>query len=91
MHMARQRVWILGMGGMIRRTTHTVHSHLPLVLQVALVGYNDDWERVLVLHAEDLLMEGADFLKRVARSDGVDQEEALARAHVLFAHRTDCR
>ena len=66
----------------------TVHSHLPLVLQVALVGHDNDWERVLVLYTQNLLVEGADFLERVARSDGVDQEEPLARAHVLLAHGT---
>ena len=66
----------------------TVHSHLPLVLQIALVRDNDDGERVLVFHAEDLLVERADFLKRVARCDGVDQEETLSRAHVLLTHRT---
>ena len=41
----------------------TVHAHLALVLQVALVRNNDDGERVLVLHAQDLLVEGADFLE----------------------------
>lgn len=33
-------------------------------------------------------MESADFLERVARSDGVDQEEALSRTHVLLTHGT---
>ena len=69
----------------------TVHAHLPLVLQIALVGNDDDGERVLVLYAEDLLVEGANFLERIARSDGVDQEETLARAHVLLAHSTKKR
>ena len=34
-------------------------------------------------------MEGANFLERIARGDGVDQEETLARAHILFAHSTE--
>ena len=66
----------------------TVHPHLPLVFQIALVGNDDNWERVLVLHTQDLLVEGANFLKRIAGGDGVDQEEPLSRAHVLFAHST---
>ena len=64
---------------------------MPLVLQIALVSDDDNWERVLVLHTQNLLVESANFLERIAGSDGVDQEETLARAHVLFAHSTDCR
>ena len=73
---------------MRKREKRTVHSNLSVVLEVALVGDNDDWERVLVLDTQNLLVECADFLERIARRDGVDQEEALARAHVLLAHST---
>ena len=32
-------------------------------------------------------MEGADFLERVARRYGVDEEESLPCAHILLPHR----
>ena len=32
-------------------------------------------------------MEMGDFVKRAAGGDGVDEEESLAGAHVLLAHR----
>ena len=64
---------------------------MPLVLQIALVSDDDDWERVLVLHTQNLLVESANFLERIAGSDGVDQEETLSRAHVLLTHRTAFR
>jgi len=63
-----------------------VHANLTLVLEIALIGDHNDGERVLILHPEDLLVEGADFLEGVAGCDGVDEEEAFACAHVLFAH-----
>lgn len=39
---------------------------LALVLEIALVGDEDDGEDILVLDAEDLLVKGRDFLERVA-------------------------
>ena len=51
----------------------TIHAHLALVLKIALVGDDDDWERVLVLHSEYLLVEGRDFFKRVARRNRIDE------------------
>jgi len=47
----------------------TVHADLPLVLEITLVGDDDDGEGVLVFYAEDLLVEGADLLKGVAGCD----------------------
>ena len=64
----------------------TVHANLALILQVALVRNDDDGEPILVLHAEDLLVEGADLLEGAPGRDGVDEQEALARTHVLFPH-----
>jgi hypothetical protein len=80
-----------------------MRADLALVLEVALVGDDDDGEDVSVLDTQDLLMEGgaarhqceisgswradAHFLERVAARDAVDQQEALAGAHVLLAHR----
>jgi len=32
-------------------------------------------------------VEGADFLERTAGGDGIDEEEALAGAHILLPHR----
>jgi hypothetical protein len=41
---------------------------------------------ILVLDAQDLLVELGDFLKGVARGDGVDEKETFAGTHVLLAH-----
>ena len=49
------------------RPARTVHANLTLVLEVTFVRNDDDRERVLVLHPEDLLVERADFLERVPR------------------------
>jgi len=39
-----------------------------------------------ILDAENLLAEGVDFVEGAAGGDCVDEEEALASAHVLVAH-----
>lgn len=70
--------------GMIR----TVHADLALEFEVAFVCDDDDGERVLVLHAQNLLVERADFLERVPRGDRVDEQEPFAGPHVLLAHGT---
>ena len=57
-----------------------------LLLQIALVADDDDGEIVLVLDAQDLLLEGHDFFEGLARRYGVDEQEALAGPHVLFPH-----
>jgi len=64
----------------------TFCAHLPLALQIALVAHNDDGEVVLVLDAQYLLLERLDLLIALPRRDAVDQQEALARPHVLLAH-----
>jgi len=66
--------------------TTLIHADLALILQVALVRYNDHREGVLVLYAQNLLVISADLLERVPRSDRVHKEEAFACAHVLFPH-----
>lgn len=63
-----------------------MRSDLPLVVQIALVCDNNDWEILLVLYTKNLLVEDGDLIERVSRSNAVDQEEALASAHVLFSH-----
>ena len=65
----------------------TLLGNGTLLLQIALVGDDDDGEVVLVLDAQDLLLEGHDFFEGLARGYGVDEQEALAGAHVLFPHR----
>jgi hypothetical protein len=65
----------------------TLTGDLALALQIALVSDDDHGEVVLILHAQDLLLEGGDFLEALSGCDGVDQQEALARAHVLLSHR----
>lgn len=68
------------------KVTALIHSNLSFILKIALVSHDDDRERILVLHTKDLLMESANFLERIAGSDGVNEEEAFTSAHVLFAH-----
>lgn len=62
----------------LREVAALVGLHLALVLEVALVGDDDDGEVVPVLDAEDLLVERRDLLERGARGDRVNKEEALA-------------
>jgi len=64
----------------------TIHPNLSFILQIALVGNDDNRESILILDPKDLLVERADFLKRVARRDRVDEEEAFTSTHVLFTH-----
>jgi len=65
----------------------TIVRDLALVFKIALVSDNHHREVVFVLYSQDLLLEGCDFLKALARCDGVDEKETLAGAHVLLAHR----
>lgn len=65
---------------------HTLLRDCALFLQIALVGDDNDGKVVLVLDAQDLLLEGHDFFEGLARRYGVDEQEALAGAHVLFPH-----
>jgi len=71
---------------MLGQIAALIHADLTLVFQVALVGHNDHWECVLVLHTQDLLVVRAYLLEGVPGSDRVHEKEALARAHVLFPH-----
>jgi hypothetical protein len=70
------------------RGTRTIHSNLSFVFQIALVGNYDDGEGIFVFYTQDLLIESADFFKRVPRRDGVDKKETLSGAHVLLTHST---
>ncbi len=72
-----------------RKRVHTVHANLAFILEITLVRDDDDRELIHVLHSEDLLVEGADFLERVSRGDGVNEQEALSSTHVLLTHRTE--
>jgi hypothetical protein len=66
----------------------TVHANLTLELEITLVGNDNDREPVLVLDTENLLVEGSDLFKRVARGNGVNSQESLAGTHVLLTHST---
>lgn len=66
--------------------TALIHANLSLILKITLVSHDNDRERILVLHAENLLMESANFLERIAGGDGVNEEESFTGAHVLLAH-----
>jgi len=59
---------------------------LALVGKIAFVAAEDHWDVVDVLDTEDLFAEGCDFIEGAAGSDSVNEEEALASAHVLIAH-----
>jgi hypothetical protein len=69
--------------GVSRRT---FEAHLTFSIQIALVANDNDGEVVLVLDAQDLLLECHDFLKALSRRYAVDEEEAFAGSHVLLAH-----
>jgi hypothetical protein len=64
----------------------TFCAHLSLGFQIALVSDNDDGEVVLVLDAQNLLLECDDLLEALARRYAVDEQEALACPHILLAH-----
>lgn len=64
----------------------TLLGDYALLLQITLVGNHNDGEVVLVLDAEDLLLEGHDLFEGLTRCYRVDEQEALAGAHVLFPH-----
>jgi len=55
---------------------------LTLVFEIALVGNEDDGEKVLVLDAEDLLVKSRDFLERVAGCDRVDKQKTFSSAQI---------
>ena len=68
------------------KKAHTVCAYLTLILEITLVGNDDDGERVLILYPQNLLMEGTDFLKRVSGCDRVDKQKPFPRTHVLLSH-----
>ena len=74
-----------------RQGMRTVHSNLTFVLEVALVGHNYDGKRILVLDPQNLLMERANFFKRVSRGDRVDEQKPFTSPHILLAHGTVTR
>lgn len=69
-----------------RRSGITLLGDLSLAFQIALVAYNDDGEVILVLDAQNLLLEGHDLFEALSARYRVDEEETLARSHILFAH-----
>jgi hypothetical protein len=66
---------------------HTLLRNLSLVLQIALIAYHNDWEIILILNPQNLLLERQDFLETLSARDAVHQQEALARSHILLSHR----
>lgn len=44
----------------------TLLGNLSLALQITLVADDNDWEVVLVLYSQDLLLEGHDLLERLS-------------------------
>ena len=70
-----------------RSTRRALLADGPIHIQVALVSDDDDGKVVLVLDPQDLLLEGGNLDEARPAGDGVDQQEALAGAHVLLPHR----
>lgn len=64
----------------------TFIAHLTLLLQITLVANDDDGEGILVLDAQNLLLECDDLLEALSRRYAVDEQETLASSHVLLAH-----
>lgn len=64
----------------------TIHADLTFIFQITLVCNNNNGERVLVLDSQNLLVESANFFKRVARGDTVNEKETFSGAHVLLPH-----
>lgn len=64
----------------------TLPGDLPFTLQIALVAHDDHGEVVLVLHPQNLLLKCCNFVKALARCDGVDEQKSFACAHVLLSH-----
>ena len=64
----------------------TFCAHLTLRLQIAFVSDDNDGEVVLVLDAQDLLLECDNFLEALSRGDAVDKQETFAGSHVLLTH-----
>ena len=63
-------------------------ADLSLILEITFVRHDDNWEMILVLDTEDLLVERAYLLEGATRRDGIDEQETFSSTHVLFAHRT---
>ena len=72
----------------VRCDTRTIEPHLPFIFKITLIGNNNNGEDVSILDSQDLLIEGADFLKRVPRGDRIYKKEAFSGPHVLFSHGT---
>jgi len=63
-----------------------LYLDLALIDKIALVTAEDHGDVINILHTENLFAEGSDFVERATGSDSVDEEEALAGAHVLVTH-----
>jgi len=82
------RVINIQVGVTCRRSGNTICVNLSPMFQVTLVRDDYNGKEVLVLDAEDLLVECADLLNRVVRGDRVDEEEAFTSAQVLLPQGT---
>jgi len=46
-----------------RWAEHTLLGNLSLAFQITLIAHHDDWEIILILDSENLLLENQDFVK----------------------------
>src|SRR5271154_6938812 len=56
----------------------TVFANLTFVLEIHLVCNKNHREGLSILDTQNALMEGSDFLERVARGNAIDEQETLA-------------
>lgn len=65
---------------------HTLLRYLSLAFQITFVAYNDNWEVILILDPQNLLLEGHDLLEALSARNAVHQQESLPGSHVLLSH-----
>ena len=60
--------------------------HLPISVQVSFVSHHQHGKFVPIFHPEHTLIHFPQFVERFPITQREDQEEALARPHVLLPH-----
>ena len=68
----------------VKKKRRTACRDLALEFKIAFSADDDHGKRCRVLHAEYLLVEDFELVERLARLDGVDEQEALAVFHLLL-------
>lgn len=58
----------------------------PVLLQITFVSSKEHGHIISIFDPQDLFSEDSHFIEAVPGGDGVDENEALARPHVLVPH-----